>query len=233
MEVHRIHFDSLDSTNVWAKAHSQEFDPKKLTCICAKIQTSGYGRFNRPWVSKKGNLFCSLFFCLPPQDSRLLNLAQITTFAICSYLIENGINAQIKWPNDLIFDKKKLCGILVETTSIDEHQLGVIVGIGLNVNAPIDEFISLSEITGSHWDLDSLLEEIIQRFLKELEKGFSLDSYEPLLAFKGELITFNVGNRSFVGTLLGLNEQGQLKLKLTDGSVAHFASGDVNILRKS
>lgn len=230
MEVHRIHFDCLDSTNTWAKAHSGEFDPKKLTCISASTQTKGHGRFNHPWVSKQGNLHISFFFCLSPGDPRLPNLAQIAAFAICSLLLEKGFSIQIKWPNDLIFDKKKLGGILVETTPIGK-QLGIIVGIGLNVNAPIEGFISLSEIKGAPWDLESLIDEMIFRFQKELEKGFSPQAFDALLAFKGELVSCYVGDKLIEGTLLGLNDQGQLKLKLSDGTVAHFSSGEINILR--
>lgn len=235
MEVHRIHFDRLDSTHTWAKAHAHELDPKKLTCITAGIQTAGLGRFKRAWISKEGNLQMSLFFCISPEDPRIANMAQMAALAASRYLIKNGVPIQIKWPNDLLCSQKKLGGILVEICPLD-GVVGLVVSFGLNVNTPVETdqpSITLAQITQSNWDLDPLRDALISHFQAELEKGFSPSDLDPLLAFKGAVVSCTVGDDRFEGTLLGLTDQGHLKLQLSDGTEAHLSSGEINSLRSS
>jgi BirA family transcriptional regulator, biotin operon repressor / biotin---[acetyl-CoA-carboxylase] ligase len=232
MEVHKIYFQTLESTNAWAFAHAHELDPKNLTCIHTRMQTAGYGRQKRPWISKEGNLTFSLFFSLQVDDPRIPNLAQIAAFSILKVLEKKGIAISIKWPNDLQFDQKKLAGVLVETLPL---QLGIVIGIGMNVNSPISvdqETTSLFEITKKTWDLEPFLEEILESFLSQLDQGFSKRLYEPYLSYKGEKIKLHILEKMFIGTLEGLTEEGHLKLILQNGENAEFSSGDIEHLRR-
>ena len=86
MEVQYIHFATIHSTNSWAKTHGLELDPKKLTCITADTQTASYGRHGRKWISKKGNLHCSLFFVVPTNHFIIPNIAQVTAFSLSQVL---------------------------------------------------------------------------------------------------------------------------------------------------
>ena len=110
----------------------------------------------------------------------------------------------------------------------------MILSIGLNVNSPVETdqlTTSLQEITKSQWDLGELLENLLQRFLIELDRGFSSKDFEPLLAYKGESISLLASGEPLQGILVGLTDNGQLKLTLKDGSEAQFASGEINHLR--
>lgn len=223
-KVHSIHLDSVDSTNTWVKSHANEFDPNELTYVTAKVQTAGRGRHNRRWVSKAGNLHMTLFFCLEKGDERIPNLAQLMALALCHLF-----PAQIKWPNDLVVEEKKLAGILVELIDIDRRQ-GVVLGLGLNANAPVETdqpTTSLSQWLGNEWNLNELAEQIAYEFLSTMAKGFSSENYNEKLAFKGESISCQIGTEQINGRLIGVDEKGQLQLQLKSGEIRLIRSGDL------
>lgn len=115
--------DSIESTNDFFKANYALFKDKD--CLVAKKQTKGRGRYNRVWTSSDDVLFSILF-------KKKHNNTIIAPMAVCLALRDIGINAGIKWPNDVYVDFKKICGILIE----DEYKLDFeasIVGIGLNM----------------------------------------------------------------------------------------------------
>ncbi len=175
MEVHTIHFETIDSTNNWAKTHARSFDPEKMTCIIADVQTAGRGCFDKQWVSKKGNLTMSLFFHIQRDHPLVPYMAQLLSFSTYQVLHREQIDVRIKWPNDLLANGKKLCGILVETIYFDQS-FGLVIGMGLNVNVPVETnqpTTSLIELTGHTWDLNTLAQQIIAQFQKDLELDFS------------------------------------------------------------
>ena len=103
--------------------------------VSAEKQTNGRGRFGKKWISKKGNLFLSIFFKLDQNRISFKQFAILNAFLIRKIISKNiNKNIQIKWPNDLIFNKKKFCGILQETVNFDHFNF-LIVGIG-NTNTP-------------------------------------------------------------------------------------------------
>lgn len=229
MEVHHLHFDSIDSTNSYAKKHAHEFDSQKLTCIFADEQTHGRGRFSRTWLSKKGNLTYSLFLptaLLPDSPS---NLAQMSAMAALEVLHTKGIELSIKWPNDLVTKGKKLGGILVEMT-----EQGAVIGIGINVNAPIEAdqpTISLLEISGKEWDIEELHNSITLQFQKELACGFQKERYESVLAFLGQPVQIREADHTYDGIIEGVTKQGHLELKRKDGSITVLRTGEIQQLR--
>lgn len=165
-KIHRIHFDSISSTNTWIKKNFKTLDATAITCVTATIQTKGRGRLGRLWISKAGNLHMSLFFCLEKRDGRIPRLAQLAAVALADLF-----PTQIKWPNDLIIDGKKWGGALVELVDCNQRQ-GVVLGLGLNVNTPVENTgqptTSLVEATGQTWDLDRLVPSIIDAFFATL-----------------------------------------------------------------
>lgn len=171
MEVYTIHFESLDSTNTWAKKNVHTFDPTKMTCIIADIQTAGRGCFDKHWISTRGNLTMSVFFHIDSKNLLLPYIAQLFTYSTYKVLQKEGVATQIKWPNDLLAHGKKLCGVLAETV-----QGGVVIGVGMNVNVPVETnqpTTSLIELTGREWDLNQLTQQIIAEFQKDLQLDFS------------------------------------------------------------
>ena len=110
-------------------------EKKKISgCICAKLQTKGRGTRGKKWISKKGNLFTSIFFPLnkkyPPFDEFVTINSLIVAKVIKKYCKKSSIS--LKFPNDILLNKKKICGILQEIITLKEKKF-LIIGIGLNV----------------------------------------------------------------------------------------------------
>ena len=126
-----ILFDELDSTNKYIKQHLDVLDSG--TIVIAKNQTNGYGRKGRFWFNDKDNSLT--FSLLVKQDLRndLGLITQLTAVSVLKALEQHNISASIKWPNDILINNKKVCGILVENI-ISNNSISVIIGIGVNIN---------------------------------------------------------------------------------------------------
>jgi len=242
--IYYIHFDTIDSTNTWTKKNATMLDPDQLTCVTALEQTAGRGRFFRKWLSPKGqNIYATLFFCLPRECPLIINLGQILSLSSIAVLKKKGFSPQIKWPNDILLDGKKVAGILCETVFF-EDRIGAILGIGINVNMTqelletIDQpATSLAQLSGQTWTLEQILEPILKQFLEDLEtlltKGFEpfRPDYEKLLAYKGETIACNDGLKMIKGICHSINPDGRLNLLLPDGQVTTLSAGELKKLK--
>ena len=129
-----IELDEIGSTNLYAKANLADIADK--TVICAEKQTSGRGRFERAWVDLgSGNIFMSLVL-KPSEKFKTLytNLTQYFSVVLCETLEEYGLKPQIKWPNDVLVNGKKLAGILSESVMQGHNFKGFILGAGIPVD---------------------------------------------------------------------------------------------------
>lgn len=235
-----IHFDSIDSTNTWTKKNAATLDPHQLTCVTALEQTSGRGRFFRKWISPKGqNIYATFFFCLPPDSPYIVNLGQVLSLSCITVLNKKGFSPKIKWPNDILLEGKKVAGILCETVFL-EDRVGIVLGIGINVNMTeelldsVDQpATSLSQLSGQTWTLEQILDPVLKQFLKDLDtlqtKGFEQfrETYETFLAFKGESIACNDGLKMIQGICHSINADGRLNLLLPDGRVATLSASEL------
>ncbi len=224
-QINYIHFQSIDSTNTWAKNNAVILDPDHITCITAHEQTSGRGSFQKKWISPKGvNLYATYYFCIPPSSSYIPNLGQIFSISCCKMLKNFKFSPQIKWPNDILLEEKKVAGILCETIQL-QKSLGVILGIGLNINmtnqtlCEIDQkATSLHLISNQQWDIEKILDNLTSCFLEDLKtlesQGFQpfASFYEESLAFKGEKVTIQDGSRLLSGSCHGISPNGNLIL---------------------
>jgi BirA family transcriptional regulator, biotin operon repressor / biotin---[acetyl-CoA-carboxylase] ligase len=128
-----IELDMVDSTNNWAKREKASFSYDRPTFIVASGQTGGRGRGANSWVSPRGqNLYLTLTEKVRP-SLKIIDYSLIAPLAMKHLLKTLGIQARIKWPNDLIVGQEKICGILIEGTTVGSSPW-IIVGIGLNVN---------------------------------------------------------------------------------------------------
>lgn len=174
MEIIHYHFDTIPSTNEWAKANLCRFEKGKLTLVTADGQTAGKGRLGRTWVSPAHlNLYVSFCFFIEEHQDPLV-LTRTLALATAKALEERGIACQLKWPNDLLVNQKKIAGILCELA--DSF---AIIGLGLNVNMPekmLQEVgqpaTSLLNETGHTWDIVELLESIQDHFIKILNRPY-------------------------------------------------------------
>lgn len=238
--INYIQFSSLPSTNTWVKEHASMLDSRKLTCVVAEEQTAGRGTFSKKWFSPKGlNIYATLYFTVPKNYSYLQNIGQLLSISCCKHLETLGFHPQIKWPNDLLIDGKKFAGILCETTSFSE-EIGVILGMGLNVNMPFDLLTkvdqpatSLMELTQKTWDLEEILQSVMQTFLEDFDtlssKGFAAFTsyYNERLSFKGEMINIKDGIIHRTGICKGISTEGSLYLTLPSGEDIKISSGKI------
>jgi len=238
--VNYIHFDSIDSTNTWTKQNAHLLKTAEVTCITALEQTAGRGRWQRTWVSPKGeNIYATLFFCLPENCPYIANLGQVLSLSCATVLLSKGFSPQIKWPNDLLLGTAKLGGILLERNG-DRVELGIALGIGINVDISQDILdsidqpaISLNQLSGHTWKLEQILNPLVSQFLEDLEllleKGFVpfQKAFEDFLAYKGKKITCTDGTTETCGICSSVDKEGKLHLKLPSGEMLALNSGEI------
>ncbi|CAM0117880.1 hypothetical protein RSOCI_06020 [Rhabdochlamydiaceae symbiont of Dictyostelium giganteum] len=240
MIIDYIHLESINSTNTFAKENALHFHPHHLTCITALEQTAGRGRYNRKWISPKDkNLYLSLFLTLPSYLSYILNLGQIMAMACHEMLLEKGITLMLKWPNDLLLDYRKIGGILTETVVINQR-VGVVIGLGLNVNLTKEEYAhidqpvtSLCEWTGTLINPSTFVEPLLKHFTKNLEllmtHGFEpfLPYFKKYIAYQGKSVTLKLPQGPIQGICHSLLPDGSLQLLLPSGTLQTVSMGEI------
>lgn len=166
-----IHLDTIDSTNNYAKANIDELADR--TIISARTQTKGRGQFEKKWVDLgRENIYMTIVL-KPSEDflQKYVNLTKYLADCLCELLKEIGLAPSIKLPNDVLINGKKVAGILAETITKGQKSKGIILGIGINLNASID---SLSKIdlpatalnieTGSEINKKEFMQKLLDKF---------------------------------------------------------------------
>lgn len=229
-----IQLETTDSTNTYAKGLAA-LPASGCTVICADTQTAGRGRGDNTFFSEvKGGLFASLV-CFVPDISDHFSYNRAVSLAICD-AVENRFESSplfIKWPNDIYWQDKKLCGILLET--IPGQKNHIVIGFGVNVNLTTDDFphtlrdiaTSILVETGMAVDIHDLFYDILTLFWNycvlprpEVHSLYSERLYRP-----GAAIEINGHKGSFAGVL----EDGKLCLRKS-GETLHMVSGTLRYL---
>ena len=230
-----LHFETLDSTQTYLKEHFNTLDDK--TVVVADEQTAGRGRFDRKWVSQPGGLYFSILL-KPTQCDFLANLTQLMALSICQAVEKHGVQPNLKWPNDVQVNGKKLCGILSKAVVQDGHIVCVALGVGINVSqADLSHVgqpaISLCEL-GVHIDAQDLLQEVLNLFFQSYEailcEGFSVirSAYIERFPFLGKQIDVKNGASALTGIAHDLSPRGTLVLQTQNGT-QEILIGDVII----
>ena len=218
-----IQLEEVDSTNSYGKKHIDEFEDK--TAIITKKQTSGRGRLNRSWVDLgEGNLFLSII--LKPSETFneiYPNLTQYLSVTLCKVIESYGIQTQIKWPNDVLIDGKKIAGILSETVMQGQKLKGIVLGVGVNLNSNQEKIdaipnkiaTSLNIETQKAIDLNKLLTEFFEHYDEFLQSGFLQikDDYIKRNCFLGKELKVQVFNHMESGLAKAVNDLGELVLE--------------------
>ena len=140
----KIHFfETLDSTNTYAVRHFDELSDGDL--VVAKKQTAGRGRLNRKWISTEGNLFASFVIKEPFSEPFYATMVSSLSVVAAIHKLYPGITPEIKWPNDVILNGKKICGVLCEGVIREGKLKGIICGIGVNLNFTQEELDSIDQ----------------------------------------------------------------------------------------
>lgn len=234
-------FESIHSTN---KFLSQYPHQPAISVCCAETQTAGKGRFNRSWYSPFGeNIYCSIRWPMQKSLSSLTGLSLVVSLSIKSCLQYFGIGEyiQVKWPNDLLYEGKKLCGCLLEVSTNTQGKQAIIIGIGLNIHSimsqktGLEKACSLYDITGITMDRNLLISELIIQLDNDLQRlthlGFShfLSQWQMCDYLQGRSITVTHLEQKFTGIAQGVNELGQLKLIEKDGTLHTLSVGDTSL----
>lgn len=240
MDVAYFHFDTIDSTNTWAKQNVHLFEDNSITLITADKQTAGRGRFKRTWVSPaQENIYATFCFFVDPKRPDLGNIPQVLSLS-CAKTLEQ-FNPTLRWPNDILINGKKVAGILCETT-MHENRLCFIAGIGVNVNMPLaylEEIdrpaTSLLVEQGTPLDHTKVLKQLEQTFVKDLalflQQGFApfLTPYREKMLLPDKLLRFHDNQTIWEGHFDSINEDGSLNLRLPSGEVKRFIAGEFEV----
>ncbi len=236
-------FDSLPSTQTVAVNRLMS-GPEEPGWVLAREQTKGVGRHGRQWIGTKGNLMASRYEVMALDVRNAPQLSFVTALAIYEMLrplIPDTDDAlRIKWPNDILYNGAKLCGILVQTEpSQKDGHLGVVIGVGMNVaRAPILEgylTIGLREISAAAKTLDA--EAVLTKLSAHLDsvlnlwrdKGFDDIAKAWLKRAYGRDMTLKAVHDgvTITGKLKGLDPFGGLQIVARDGQTITITGGDV------
>lgn len=235
-------FEELPSTNTFAKKLKEE-GVLHGTLVLTDVQTNGRGQHDHKWIVEPGqNLTFSLIF--EPNNANRLNLLTLTCALSVKDTIENltGVDAQIKWPNDVLVKGKKLCGILTETVFIGNKLDRVVVGIGLNVNQQKfsgeleNNATSLSIECSGEISREKLLVEILQnieyryRLWNQFNADLVKDINRAMIGF-GEWTSLLLNGEKLDGEykFMGVNEAGELVALNKDLDVKRFAYEQIRV----
>ncbi|WP_062059959.1 biotin--[acetyl-CoA-carboxylase] ligase [Aquimarina longa] len=242
--MHIIKVDAIDSTNSFLRNLNREKNLLKPTCVITRTQLAGKGQMGTVWQSNPGeNLTCSVFMRVTGvalMDQFYISMA--TSLAVCDTLrdlVTPGL--AIKWPNDILSDRKKLCGILIENVVKSGSLIAVIIGIGVNVNQikfnNLPQAGSLKQILGKKIAVN----EVLHILLDKLEERFSelhvsnfeklKKEYENILFRKDKPSTFlNAKGESFVGIIKGVTNEGKLQILIEDEIILSFDLKEIKLL---
>ncbi len=221
-EPHIVHFASVSSTQdaarelILGETGAKEEPCPIGTVIVADVQEKGRGRRGREWMSPRGGLYASIIM----ENDPLLPLR--VGVGVTRALQDIGIDALLKWPNDVIVRERKIGGILIE--ALLER---AIVGIGVNIEqAPLPAATCICEERKEAISRDELLRSILCN-IKMAYCGDIVDEYRALCSTIGRDVTVTVGNETMMGNVVGVDQSGCLVLKMGD-EIRIIHSGECN-----
>ncbi|MDO5520393.1 MAG: biotin--[acetyl-CoA-carboxylase] ligase [bacterium] len=238
-----VYDQEIDSTNNKAKQIGNEGDARQLLFL-ADVQTEGRGRRGRNWSNPKATNIAMTYKLHPniqPQNASRITL--VAAIAIVEAIKEvTGLEAKIKWPNDIIIDRHKVCGILTEMSSESDFIHYVVVGIGINVNG--EEFPEeIKHIATSLYlqgkkkvDRAALVVAVIKAFetyyklfLKTEDLSNMTSQYNSYLVHNGHQVKIISSTDTLEGVAEGINAKGGLLVRLDDGTQKEVISGEVSV----
>jgi BirA family transcriptional regulator, biotin operon repressor / biotin---[acetyl-CoA-carboxylase] ligase len=237
------YFPSTGSTNEDALNWASQ-GAKDGSLVIADQQTSGRGRLGRKWVTNPGSaLAFTLILRLTKNEIDHLPLFSPMGALAVSEAIRHHyqLQVQMKWPNDVLINRKKVCGILAESQWSESTHTGLVLGIGINISPEsipdrtelLFPATCLENECGYVIDRDNFLRAVLDEFFQLRPKLGSteyIQLWQEQLAFKNEMVQIENPEKPIVeGILKGIDEKGNLLLLLADGRVAAFSIGDVKL----
>jgi BirA family biotin operon repressor/biotin-[acetyl-CoA-carboxylase] ligase len=236
-----IKLGSVSSTNSYVSELQSQGKGREPLVVIADYQDAGRGQGTHSWHSREGeNLLMSLLlFPAFLSASAQFHLSRVASLAICDTLDSVGVTARIKWPNDILTDKGKIAGILIEHGISGSQISHSIIGIGLNLNQtdfPVFPVPASSVKLEKGFnlvpeDVAVTLEQHLQDRYNKLEYGFSHkleQDYLDKLFLINQEASFRSGRESFQAVIRGVNEFGELMVE-RDGEMKAYGHGDIKV----
>jgi len=242
LEVHPV----IDSTNSEFMRRIQKDEPLDSgTVIVAQMQTAGRGRRGRTWQSPFGaNLYYSYYWLLDDGLQAAMGLSIVVGLAVYDTLKKQyGLEVQLKWPNDILVDNKKLAGVLVELDGQPQGPCKLVIGIGLNIKMPdnyseqIDQpWTDLSLLNPNNEAINknklvAQLTHCLETRLEEYRQTGLLNMHQEwnkLHAFQDKLVTLATGKRTWQGICEGIDPQGGIKIR-QNGELKSYFGGEISL----
>jgi len=238
------YFKETESTNILARDMAGSVD--EGTVIIAESQTGGRGRMGRKWISPEGGIWLSVVLKPRMQPMHASRITLLSGVAVAKTIRSYELPAKIKWPNDVLINGKKVCGILTEIGAEMDSIQYVVVGVGIDANVDTETFpedfrdssTSLKNELGH--DIDRV--EFVQRLLSELEslylkfqkEGFSsiMEEWRNMSATIGEWVKITTQTRAIYGEAVGVDSEGALILETGEGKLEKIVAGNCEHLRR-
>lgn len=237
-----IDLDTTESTNNFLK-HYRPVSPKDMTLVTARYQTAGRGQTGNIWESEQDRnlLFSLLIHPREVEANRQFILSQAVALAICETLSEYAEGFSIKWPNDIYWKDKKICGILIENTLTGKNIENCIIGVGVNINQQKFESnapnpVSLSLITGDSHEQVFILAAIVKRFkdyYRQIRSGQTNETavkYMDALYRKDGLHPYADAKGTFEAEIRDIEPNGHLILTDRAGQTRRYAFKEIRFL---
>lgn len=238
-----IYYDETDSTNNQAKACGERGGAHG-TLFVADRQHAGKGRRGRAWSSPPGESIYMTILLRPdimPESAPMLTLVMGLSTAEAIRKV-TGAEAKIKWPNDIVLNKRKVCGILTEMATEMVHVNYVVIGVGINVNQQrfpeeiADTATSLCRETGRIYRRSEFIATVLERFeenygifLKTGDLSGIQKAYDAVLVNCGQEVRVLEPGHEYEAVAEGINRNGELMVRLPDGERRYIFAGEVSV----
>ncbi len=238
-----IYMDEIDSTNTKAKSLGEEGALEGMLVV-ADMQKSGKGRRGRQWESPKGQaIYMSLLLRpqFPPVKAPMLTL--VMAYSIGKVLKEKEhLDVAIKWPNDLVVNRKKVCGILTEMSTEIDYINHVVIGVGINANT--DSFPKELQDKATSLKIESketilrarlvgyIMEEFevqYQRFCEVQDLSYLQNEYNGMLVNCGKEVKVLEPGNEYEGVAIGINQEGSLLVRREENKIEEVFAGEVSV----
>ncbi len=238
-----IHIKETGSTSNYLKALSLNSRLDEGTVVVADFQSAGKGQQGNSWESERGEnlLFSIILYPEMVKANEQFILSQIVSLAVAKTLSHYTDYISIKWPNDVYWQNKKICGILVENQLLSSTISQSVIGIGININqenfkSDAPNPVSLKQITKEEYSINKILEEVhslIIYYYEEVKRGCKssvINSYKEMLFRRKGYHLYNDGKVNFMAEIQDIEPGGMLILKTDTGEERRFAFKEVKYI---
>ncbi|MDH5447812.1 MAG: biotin--[acetyl-CoA-carboxylase] ligase [Candidatus Bathyarchaeota archaeon] len=240
------HYNNVYSTNDTAKEIAKKTSEERIV-VLAEAQTRGKGRLGRRWISPKGGVWLSIILRPRITPIEALKLTFITSSAVAKTIKTMfGLMTEVKWPNDVLVNGRKICGILTETSSKRKSVESMVVGVGINANIDLECFSpSLRDaVTSLQYELGhkikrkALTRNLLRNFehrYKCLQRGLwnaLLQEWKSMATFLGEQVQITSFDDVLAGEAWDIDEDGALVIRLENGTLEKVVVGDLTLRKQ-